>query len=1361
MRTKKIAIASILVGLVMLLGTMPAAALQEPGVAGRQESLPAASMPVSAKQEEDALQSQEYTLTVHFKAQGEEEPLILAQDYSARLREGQEYLVPAPELEGWAPLQPCLEGKMPGGDVELTLYYSKTREPEVESGAVPNPALRITAPVPFAEAGSYQLVVHYFYLDDGTEIGGTIAAQPFYGNYITGEGYSVPSPVVVGYTPDTPTVAGTMGTNNLVLNVWYIKAGQTAYTVQHLFEELDGSFAGNPNYPTQTLHGATGSQTQAQPHFVPGFTIGTVTQAAIAADGSTQIVIQYSRSRNYLYFNNDGKAYIDPIELKYEQATSLPANPVAAGYTFVGWYLNPELTKAYTQSSITMGTADITLYAKWERQQVAYRVATWIEDANNPGHYLYANIMSPAWATGVVGDMTQVTESYAPEQYTFVRADNVAIQADGSTIVNVYYDRNSYTINFYRGLQYDVWNPTVWVQSIETTPFKSITAKFGADISEQWNQLGDEFFSYRWLVTKNQWGSWITGMHTQQGSNQDFYGVRPTGNHTYYMHYYFELLDQTSADFDYQDTSGIKYKDNTALTEVFPYPDHSVSILAPSSNAYPGFYQPQTNFCRQFDQNSAVTVHHGGYLYRRRTTQIDFSMLGGAPLANTIQALYETNIENQIPANPSKTGYEFGGWYNNESFEGEPFAFITAPSRNTILYAKWVKKLFTVDFNLNYADAANTIPAQSIGYGGTVEQPQPPTRPGYAFVGWYTNPEGTGNRYVFDKPVENAFTLYAVWTNEDVGYTVKYTKQNDGQPFAPLKEVVGKAGVTVTETAYTDNAQKYVPDAASKSLFLGANSASNVLEFMYIPFTTLSYKVEYRYAADNTLIPQNILGSENPKIVENSEFARVVEQYLPVTGYLPDSYQKAKTLAYEVTAADIQQNVLVFYYSPAAGKGYTVEHYLENPSATGPADKYFAAPQVSQNLSAPLGNTVTALPQQFLGYRYNAAQSAATATGQVVTSPALVLRLYYDLERYTVTFDSQGGSIVHPLTNVAYGSVLQSQKPESPTFGNHQFLEWYKEAECVHEWNFASDLVKGDTTLFARWGMRYSVLYQAGGGTGSQQDDTLYNKGDSVQVKDPGSMAREGYTFNGWQTEEKVYQPGEQFSITKDMVLTAVWKEKAVPPSSGSSSAPSSSVPSSTPPASSSGYPETSSSSVASRSASSSKPVVFSSSKTVSSTASASVSSRGSSVAQASSSLSSSPAVVGSGESRARANLEGKTPFGNFMLEGCWSLVNLIIAILTLLASLLFLGKGMINHFKKEQQAQEPQESQKPAAKRLRVAGILAGVLPMVAFLLLENTTLPMVWINRWTPLLLVLGLLQCILLVLGGKRQKDTEQEE
>ena len=67
---------------------------------------------------------------------------------------------------------------------------------------------------------------------------------------------------------------------------------------------------------------------------------------------------------------------------------------------------------------------------------------------------------------------------------------------------------------------------------------------------------------------------------------------------------------------------------------------------------------------------------------------------------------------------------------------------------------------------------------------------------------------------------------------------------------------------------------------------------------------------------------------------------------------------------------------------------------------------------------------------------------------------------------YTVTFNSNGGTAVKSLKAKAAKTIT---KPANPTKKGYQFIGWYKDSQCTKPWNFTTDIVASDTTLYAGW----------------------------------------------------------------------------------------------------------------------------------------------------------------------------------------------------------------------------------------------------------------------------------------------------
>lgn len=145
------------------------------------------------------------------------------------------------------------------------------------------------------------------------------------------------------------------------------------------------------------------------------------------------LTAQWDANEYKITFENTGDTVIEPIVQDYGTAIVKPENPVKAGYTFAGWA--PEIPD-------TMPAEDITVTASWiAATDVVYTVETYM--MNVDGGYA---LVSTAARKGTTGET--VSESYATlEGFTVNEEKSVlsgVIAADGSLVLKVYIDRNSY-----------------------------------------------------------------------------------------------------------------------------------------------------------------------------------------------------------------------------------------------------------------------------------------------------------------------------------------------------------------------------------------------------------------------------------------------------------------------------------------------------------------------------------------------------------------------------------------------------------------------------------------------------------------------------------------------------------------------------------------------------------------------------------------------------------------------------------------------------------------------------------------------------------------------------------------------------
>lgn len=117
---------------------------------------------------------------------------------------------------------------------------------------------------------------------------------------------------------------------------------------------------------------------------------------------------------------------------------------------------------------------------------------------------------------------------------------------------------------------------------------------------------------------------------------------------------------------------------------------------------------------------------------------------------------------------------------------------------------------------------------------------------------------------------------------------------------------------------------------------------------------------------------------------------------------------------------------------------------------------------------------------------------------------------------HTVTFDANGHSTAPEAQPVDHDAKVTA--PTAPEATGYTFSGWYKEAECTTEWNFNSDVVTGDITLYAKWTPNtYTVAFNANDGKGEMSAQSFtYNE--DAKALTTNVFTRTGYTFAGWNT---------------------------------------------------------------------------------------------------------------------------------------------------------------------------------------------------------------------------------------------------
>lgn len=324
---------------------------------------------------------------------------------------------------------------------------------------------------------TYSIVINYLFDDN------TIAFEPYGATVAAGSSFKtatpIKSPEIVGYAPfrregneyvDASSVSFDLESvnSNITVNVIYEPALVEYSVHHHLQNVLDDDYSLNYDIIThgKALTGSTvGDGLALSETELPGFRALAYERLVVAADGSTVIEIRYDRNYYLVDFDMSGGYGTEPVYTRYG-ATVGANTPIRHGYVFDGWELvayngqtptNEQKSQYALQAggTIEVPAAGLRYKARWITQETTYTMVFWRENANDNGYTYWGYLDKlPAMSGSFVSGQDYISRvaGIEDEQYfTFNAAKtdkNVLVEGDGSTVVNVYYTRNYYTITF-------------------------------------------------------------------------------------------------------------------------------------------------------------------------------------------------------------------------------------------------------------------------------------------------------------------------------------------------------------------------------------------------------------------------------------------------------------------------------------------------------------------------------------------------------------------------------------------------------------------------------------------------------------------------------------------------------------------------------------------------------------------------------------------------------------------------------------------------------------------------------------------------------------------------------------------------
>ncbi|EBF5311210.1 LPXTG cell wall anchor domain-containing protein, partial [Listeria monocytogenes] len=261
---------------------------------------------------------------------------------------------------------------------------------------------------------------------------------------------------------------------------------------------------------------------------------------------------------------------------------------------------------------------------------------------------------------------------------------------------------------------------------------------------------------------------------------------------------------------------------------------------APNVNWSSPSYLPEVRYT--FKQDVVVgstTSSYTGIIIQPLNEPVDYNVTFNID-GNTSEV--KTVTEEDLipePANPTKQGYTFDGWYDAET-GGTKWDFTTGqmPANDLMLYAHFSVNSYQVNFDIDGA-----VMNEAVVYDTLLNEPTAPTKQGYTFDGWYDAETG-GNKWDFKtmKMPANDVTLYAHFTVSS--YQVNFDIDGAVTNEAIVYDTLLNEPATPTKQGYTFDGWYDAETGGNKWDFKTMKMPANDVT-LYAHFTINNYQANF------------------------------------------------------------------------------------------------------------------------------------------------------------------------------------------------------------------------------------------------------------------------------------------------------------------------------------------------------------------------------------------------------------------------------------------------------------------------------------------------------------------------------------
>ena len=472
---------------------------------------------------------------------------------------------------------------------------------------------------------------------------------------------------------------------------------------------------------------------------------------SVPADQTSVNVYAIIKEGYWVSFNSDGGSIVDSQVVLHGDNLVLDKSttPTKPGYSFDGWYNG--LTKVENGATVT---SPMTLTAHWKAAEVSYTINYWqqkVTDDKNATDaqktYEYVEAVTKKATTGTLISAKD-SKTYKGFKYNANNSSkNVEISGDGTTIINVYYDRVLCTVNFY------AYESTGWFGGGSWNIIKTVTGLYGANLPKgAWDTS-----TYNWRSSTSSWNSngcvLLTSFDFESAGYEKNEGNITSNGVVTTCNFYGELSDaQTTINY-YNEQADGSYK----LVQTIKTGGGTLTV----HEKYAGYdlykytteKEPGTSALYWKNQNDVydgaqITKYPISIASKLKTYSLSYYNYNSVTKTEK-NIKYTASLKsyaNYTPARPSGLPeyYVFGGWYKDKACTTK-FDFNTEkmPNANVQIYAKWTAKKINLTYNLNNPEGTVDKGTTKVAAGTIASDvlPSIPTVDEYSFAGWYVADE--------------------------------------------------------------------------------------------------------------------------------------------------------------------------------------------------------------------------------------------------------------------------------------------------------------------------------------------------------------------------------------------------------------------------------------------------------------------------------------------------------------------------------------------------------------------------------------------------------------------------------------------